>query len=127
MLLALSSLSHASTESLQTESLQTESLQTESLQTEIGQREVLLDNDIVEVVRLTYPVGTESGIHTHTHPNRAVYFVKGGKLELVPEDTQKKSKVINVPDGKSLFLPATTHNVRNIGDTEVIIIETEIK
>ena len=32
----------------------------------IGKREVLLDNSDVEVVRLTYPVGTESGMHTHT-------------------------------------------------------------
>ena len=93
----------------------------------LGTREVLLDNETVEVVRLTYPVGTESGMHTHKHPNRAVYFVKGGKIELVPGDPQKRPNVIDAPDGNTLFLPATTHNVKNIGDTEVILIETEIK
>ncbi len=92
-----------------------------------GKREVLLDNSDVEVVRLTYPVGTESGMHTHIHPNRVVYFVKGGILELVPEDNQQKPKVINVADGETLFLPTTTHNVKNIGNTEVVIVETEIK
>jgi len=92
-----------------------------------GKREVLLDNADVEVVRLTYPVGTESGMHTHIHPNRVVYFVKGGILELVPNDQNQKSKVINVSDGKTLYLPTTTHNVKNIGDTEIVIIETEIK
>ncbi len=92
-----------------------------------GKREVLLDNASVEVVRLTYPVGAESGMHTHKHPNRVVYFVKGGILELVPQDKLQQSKVINVSDGKTIFLPATTHNVKNIGNTEIIILETEIK
>ena len=89
-------------------------------------REVLLNNSKVEVVRLTYPVGTESGVHTHIHPNRVVYFVKSGKLALVSENKQKP-KIINVSDGETLFLPSTTHNVRNIGNTEIVIIETEIK
>ena len=93
----------------------------------LGKREVLLDNTDVEVVRLTYPIGTESGMHTHVHPNRVVFFVKGGKLELTPEDEKQKSQTIQVPDGKTLYFPAATHNVRNIGQTEVVIVETEIK
>jgi mannose-6-phosphate isomerase-like protein (cupin superfamily) len=92
-----------------------------------GKREVVLDNSDVEVVRLTYPVGTESGMHTHIHPNRVVYFVKGGALALIPEDSNKQTKIINVSDGQILFLPTTTHNVKNIGNTEVVIVETEIK
>lgn len=92
-----------------------------------GKREVLLDNADVEVVRLTYPVGTESGMHTHIHPNRVVYFVKGGTLELIPKNKKQKPKVLNVSDGKTLYLPATTHNVKNIGNTEIVIVETEIK
>jgi mannose-6-phosphate isomerase-like protein (cupin superfamily) len=93
----------------------------------LGKREVLLDNSDVEVVRLTYPVGTESGMHTHIHPNRVVYFVKGGALKLVPKDKMQKPKVLNISDGQTLFLPTTTHNVINIGNTEVVIVETEIK
>ena len=92
-----------------------------------GTREVLLDNQSVEVVRLTYPAGTKSGMHTHVHPNRVVYFVKGGKLKLIPEDKQKQPSILNVSDGKTLFLPSTTHNVRNVGNTEVVIVETEVK
>lgn len=92
-----------------------------------GEREVLLDNSVVEVVRLTYPVGTESGMHSHVHSKRVVYFVKGGELELIPEDKDQQSTIINVSDGKTLFLPSTTHNVRNIGNTEIVIVETEIK
>jgi len=92
-----------------------------------GTREVLLDNQAVQIVRLTYPVGSESGMHTHEHPNRAAYFIKGGRLELIPGDSQKSHQVIEVKDGESSYLPATTHNVKNIGDTEIVIIETEIK
>jgi len=92
-----------------------------------GKKEILLNNSDVEVVRLTYPAGAESGMHTHKHPNRVVYFVKGGKLALIPKDKQQQAKSINVSDGKTIFLPATTHNVKNIGDTEIVIVETEIK
>jgi len=93
----------------------------------LGKREVLLDNSAVEVVRLIYPVGTESGMHKHSHPNRVVYFVKGGTLTLIPEDKEQKTQVIDVSDGKTLFLPSTTHNVKNTGSTEIVIVETEIK
>ncbi len=96
-------------------------------ETVVGTREVLLDNEQVEVVRLTYPAGTESGMHSHRYPHRVAYVVKGGTLELVPEDPAKPPEVLTVPDGKVLFLPAATHNVRNIGTTEVVLVETEIK
>ena len=93
----------------------------------LGKREVVLDNEKVEVVRLTYPAKSESGMHTHIHPNRVVYFVKGGTLELIPENKNEQSKVLDVKDGQTLFLPATTHNVKNIGTSTIIIVETEIK
>jgi len=94
---------------------------------QLGTKEVVLDNEQVEVVRVVYPIGTESGMHTHKYANRVVYFIKGGKLELTSNDPTKPAKILTVADGKTLFLPATTHNVKNIGDTEVIIVETEIK
>lgn len=94
---------------------------------ELGSREVLLDNQAVQVVRLVYPVGSESGMHGHQFPRRVAYFVKGGKLELIPADDQKPATVVEVQDGDTQYVPAATHNVRNIGNTEIIIIETEIK
>ena len=96
-------------------------------QADIGTREVILDNESVQVVRLTYPVGTESGMHTHEFPHRAVYFVKGGRLSLIANDEAKTERIIEVKEGQALFLPATTHNVRNVGQTEIVIIETELK
>ena len=90
-------------------------------------REVLLDNDAVEVVRMTYPVGSESGMHTHHYPNRVAYVISGGALETIPGDPEKPRQVVQVAGGQAIFLPAATHNVRNAGDTEVVIVETEIK
>ncbi|WP_299494984.1 cupin domain-containing protein [uncultured Shewanella sp.] len=96
-------------------------------ETKLGSREVLIDNDKVQIIRLTYPPGTQSGMHTHDFSHRAVYFVKGGKLQLLADNHDNQRHVVNIPDGKSFFMPKVTHNVINIGDTEVIIIETEIK
>lgn len=92
-----------------------------------AKKEILLDNTDVEVIRATYPAGSESGVHTHVYANRVVYFVKGGVLAITPEDTSKPDRIITVKDGQTLYMPGGTHNVKNIGDTEVIIVETEIK
>lgn len=96
-------------------------------ETKKGIKEVILDNDSVEVVRLTYPAGTESGMHQHQHPNRVVYVVKGGKLQLISADPHAAPKILEILAGKALFLPATKHNVKNIGASEIVLIETEIK
>ena len=94
---------------------------------ELPTREVLLDNQSVMVIRLTYPAGTESGMHTHVYPHRVVYTVNGGTLELVPADPQVPPQSIEVHDGDITFVPASTHNVKNVGDTRVVLIETELK
>ncbi len=100
---------------------------TETTNSSMPKREIVLENKQVQVVRLTYPVGTESGMHKHVFANRVVYFVKGGTLTLVPNDTSKESKTLTAIDGQTLFLPASTHNVKNIGNTEIVIVETELK
>jgi len=90
-------------------------------------KEILIDNEKIQLVRLTYPPGTESGMHTHEFAHRTVYFIKGGQLQLIPKNTNEAIKTLTVADGKSLYMPATTHNVKNIGLTEIVILETEIK
>jgi quercetin dioxygenase-like cupin family protein len=96
-------------------------------QVQLASKQVLLNNQQVEVIRAIYPIGTESGMHTHHFANRVVYFEQGGQLELISNDPTQKPTILIAEKGKTLFLPATTHNVKNIGNTEVIIIETEIK
>ena len=95
--------------------------------TTLGSREVLLDNAAVEVVRLTYPAGSESGMHSHDYPHRVAYVVRGGTLQSVPADPDQPTQIIELADGQAVYLPAATHNIRNVGQTEIVIIETELK
>ena len=90
-----------------------------------GSKEILLDNEKVQAVRLVYPPNTESGVHTHEFASRTIYVVKGGKLALVSE--QGKVKEVTLKTGQMLYVPGSTHNVKNIGKTEVVLIETELK
>lgn len=91
----------------------------------LGKKEVLLDNDKVQVVRLTYPPNTESGMHSHEFASRTIYVVEGGELALISDNAI--SKQITLSAGQVLFVPGSTHNVKNIGTTKVVLIETEIK
>lgn len=90
-------------------------------------QEVLLDNDRVLMVRNTFPPGQESGMHHHLHPQRGVYVVQGGQLQLQPADPAQAIRTIEVTTGSALMLPAQSHNIRNVGETTVILIETELK
>jgi quercetin dioxygenase-like cupin family protein len=91
----------------------------------LGTREVLLDNDRVQLVRLTYAAGAESGVHTHAYAMRSVYVERGGKLQVTAADGSVK--VMALSRGQALYLPAATHNVKNIGRTKIIMIEQELK
>jgi quercetin dioxygenase-like cupin family protein len=88
---------------------------------------VLLDNDRVLMVRNTFPPGKSSGLHTHEYPQRTVYVVQGGRLLLQPADPAQPVRTIEVTTGSALMLPAQSHNIRNVGETTVILIETELK
>lgn len=92
-----------------------------------SKKELLLDNDKVQVFRLTYLPGAESGEHQHQHPNRVVYILQGGKLAVVNSDKHSTTKIIEVKAGQTLYLPANHHNVKNIGNTTVSMLETELK
>ena len=90
-------------------------------------KKILLDNDKVQLVEVSYPPGTESGMHSHIYPSRVVYVVQGGTVELQPDNVELPSRTLTLETGNSLYLPAQTHNVINRGTTEVILLETELK
>lgn len=91
------------------------------------QQEVLLDNERVLMVRNTFPPGTESGPHQHAFPVRTVYVIAGGELLLQALDTEQPDRTITVATGSALMLPAQSHNIKNVGQTTVILVETELK
>lgn len=99
----------------------------DELEVSFGKKEVLIDNNKVQMVRLTYPVGSESGFHTHEFPHRTVYVISAGKLAFISKDNELPIKVIDLKVGQALYVPSATHNIKNVGSTEIVIVETEIK
>lgn len=90
-------------------------------------KEVLLDNEEVLVVRLTYPVGSESGMHQHRYQWRTVYVLEGGHLTFITADNPEQRNTVTVKAGAVMYVPASEHNVINSGQTPVVLVETEIK
>ncbi|HSG63065.1 MAG TPA: DUF4440 domain-containing protein [Pseudomonadales bacterium] len=88
-------------------------------------REVLLDNAHVQVVRLEYPAGGESGLHTHEYPIRTVYVLQGGEVEIVAPHGEKRP--LTLATGSVFVMPAATHNIQNVGTSAVMLLEQELK
>ncbi|WP_223787261.1 cupin domain-containing protein [Marinicella meishanensis] len=93
----------------------------------VWQQEVLMDNERVLMVRNTFPPGTESGPHQHAYPVRTVYVVAGGELLLQPLNSEQPERTIIIETGSALMLPAQAHNIKNVGQSTVVLIETELK
>lgn len=89
-----------------------------------GQSEVRLENEHVRVVENVYPPGAESPLHTHEFA-RVVYVLAGGEMELETEDGQATR--VRIEKGQTVWQPAETHVVRNVGRTVVRLLETEVK
>ena len=83
---------------------------------------VLQENDHVRMLEMIVPAG-ESDI-LHSHPDEAVYFITGGKARVTVDGEEME---MELPDGASMLHEAWTHQVTNIGDTEIraIIVETK--
>ncbi len=85
---------------------------------------VLQENDHVRMLEMVVPAG-ESDV-LHSHPDEAVYFITGGKARVTVNGEEME---MELPDGASMLHEAWTHQVTNIGDTEIraIIVETKAK
>ena len=85
--------------------------------------EVRLENEHVKVVENLYEPGEESPLHTHASP-RVVYVLDGGELELESDGAINR---VTLEPGQTVWRPAETHVVRNVGRTSVRVLETEVK
>ena len=83
---------------------------------------VLEENDQVRMLEMI--VGPGESDNLHSHPDEAVYFITGGKARVTVGDEQVE---MELPDGASMLHEAWTHQVTNVGDTEIraIIVETK--
>jgi len=84
---------------------------------------VLHEDDRVRILEMSLPVGVNDGMHSH--PDEAVYFIKGSKVRIhLPEGEPLE---MDVPDGAPLSHEAWTHSVENIGDSDLHAIIVEQK
>ena len=84
---------------------------------------MLLENDEVRLLEMTLPSGAQD--ERHSHPAEMVYFISGGKLRIhLPDGTTADA---DIPDGGVMEHEAWTHQVENVGQTDVHAIIFERK
>ncbi|NQW18092.1 MAG: hypothetical protein HQ478_11475 [Chloroflexi bacterium] len=85
--------------------------------------QLLDESPRTRVVLMTLPAGESDILHSHTAEN--VYFLSGGKAKIdIPGADSMEAEI---PDGHVMFSDAWTHQVHNIGDTEIRAIIVEHK
>ena len=86
-------------------------------------KKVLLENDNVRVMQ--FELAPQETVPWHSHPDHFVYAITDGKLEIT--DKGKPAVIAEIKAGEALYLVATTHMAKNIGETPIQFIVTELK
>ena len=84
---------------------------------------VTLENEKVKVISAEFKPGDITP--THSHPDHVVYVISGGKMEITEQG--KQAQTFDFKEGDTMWMPAVTHTVKNIGSTEVKIVVVELK
>ena len=84
---------------------------------------VTLKNERVQVVSILFKPGDITKVHSH--PDNVTYVLKGGKMEYIEKG--KKPQIINYKDGETIWMPAVTHIVKNVGTTNIKLLVVELK
>ena len=84
---------------------------------------VLLETDRFRMLEMKVPAGQKDEVHSH--PSEAVYFIRGGKARVHLSDGSTMEA--EFPDGGVMEHGEWTHQVENIGDTDVHAIIFELK
>ncbi|KAF2325982.1 MAG: cupin domain-containing protein [Flavobacterium nitrogenifigens] len=86
-------------------------------------KKVLLENERVRIMQVEITPGET--IPWHHHPDHTIYALADGKIEIT--DKGKAPVIIDIKAGDAMYIPAVTHMAKNLGDTTVSLIVTEIK
>lgn len=84
---------------------------------------VLLENDQVRVLEMVLRAREIDQVHSH--PSETVYFVKGSKVKIHLPDG--RAVEADIPDGHVMWHEAWTHQVENVGSTDLYAIIVESK
>jgi beta-alanine degradation protein BauB len=83
---------------------------------------VLFENEEVKVIEMSLKVGEKD--EEHSHKTECVYFISGGKVKVT---VGGESQELEIPDGHVMWHEPWTHQVENIGSTDVKAIIWEKK
>ena len=83
---------------------------------------VLLENEHVRMLEMIVPAGASD--NEHSHLDETVYFITGGTAKVTVDG---ESMEMELPDGATMWHEAWTHQVTNVGDTEIRAIIVESK
>jgi beta-alanine degradation protein BauB len=87
-----------------------------------GTIKTILENDRVRVLDVRFKPGDKEA--THSHPDHVICVLKGGKMKVT---SSAKAQVIDFKSGQATFLKAQSHEVENIGKTDVHLLVVELK
>ena len=85
---------------------------------------VLLDNEHVKVLEVTFAPGQSDGMHEHYA--MTAYVIEGGKAQITLPDGTVSER--DIPSGATMHNPTITkHQVKNIGNNTMKILLVEQK
>jgi quercetin dioxygenase-like cupin family protein len=84
---------------------------------------VLIDNARVRVLSVTIKPGQKAPMHSH--PANVSYVISGARLRITTPDGKSVEK--EAKSGATTWSEATTHEVENIGTTELKQVQIELK
>ncbi len=83
--------------------------------------QLLLENDNVVVMKMILKPSESDKVHTHH--NETVYFETSGRLRITPSTGPAFD--VDVSSGQVMWHETWTHQVTNIGETDVVAIIVE--
>jgi len=84
---------------------------------------VLLNNDRVRVLDVVVKPGEKMPMHSH--PDNVLYVITGGSSKST--DAEGKVTALTTKAGECVFRKGETHAVENTGETEVHVLNIELK
>ncbi len=84
---------------------------------------MLVENDRVRVLGSSLGPGEKAAMHSH--PDHVLFVVKGGRLKMTFPSGEERT--VEMEQGKAMLMEAQSHEVTNVGDTEVQVVLVELK
>ncbi len=84
---------------------------------------LLMENERVRVLEMNLPAG-QSDVR-HSHPAETVYFVQGGRARIHVADGGIAE--VDLPDGHVMWHEPWTHQVDNVGNSDIRAVIVESK